>query len=293
MSSSPPPKASASAKSPAPASIQSTVTDAYKTGYTAAAAAISPSSSRAPTMTMASPALPRSLPSNLSSAPSYFSEKHHPEDHIIEILDAPPVGSSHDPLVLFHSALGIPPPKPQKVVKPTKKNPNPPPPPPKPKLTAANKGVYHLVLQMERRTRFKYYFCDSIVTIAMFLQIIVGASVTAFGAGSASHILITAFGAANTALASLLAVLKSQGLPNRIRQDWNEWRELREYIEEKEREIEMVFAGRIGDGTQVELKDVWEMVKGIERRYNLVRLTCEANRPDTYIKVPPVAGLPK
>lgn len=127
----------------------------------------------------------------------------------------------------------------------------------------------------------------------MFLQIIVGASVTAFGAGSASHILITVFGAANTALASLLAVLKSQGLPNRIRQDWNGWRELREFIEEKEREIEMIYAGRVGDGTKVELKDVWDIVKVIERRYNTVRLTCEANRPDTYIKVPQEAMLPK
>lgn len=127
----------------------------------------------------------------------------------------------------------------------------------------------------------------------MFLQIIVGASVTAFGAGSASHILITVFGAANTALASLLAVLKSQGLPNRIRQDWNGWRELREFIEEKEREIEMIYAGRVGDGTKVELKDVWDIVKVIERRYNTVGLTCEANRPDTYIKVPQEAMLPK
>jgi hypothetical protein len=124
----------------------------------------------------------------------------------------------------------------------------------------------------------------------MFLQIIVGASVTAFGAGSANHIIITVFGAANTALASLLAVLKSQGLPNRLRQDWNGWRELREYIEEKEREIEMVISGKI-PGSKKDI-DVWAEIKAIEARYNAVRLTSEANRPDTYIRVP-VQSLPK
>ncbi|CZR58504.1 uncharacterized protein PAC_08396 [Phialocephala subalpina] len=287
MSSTSPPRPTA--KSP-PSSLPSQISATY----TGATSATSPTSSRAPTMV--SPMLQKSTADIASQAttPGYFSEKHQHEDHRIEILDAPPEGSPNDPLQLFHSALGIPPPKPQKPIKPTKKNPNPEPHPIKPKLTAANKGVYHQVLTMERRTRFKYYFCDSIVTIAMFLQIIVGASVTAFGAGSASHVLITCFGAANTALASLLAVLKSQGLPNRIRQDWNGWRELREYIEEKEREIEMVFAGRIpGAGTQMEIKDVWEVVKGIEARYNTVRLTAEANRPDTYIKVPQAAVLPR
>ncbi|KAE8444352.1 hypothetical protein EG329_000662 [Mollisiaceae sp. DMI_Dod_QoI] len=240
---------------------------------------------------MASPIIQKSI-DNLPSTPGYFSEKHIPEEHTIEILDNPPEGMPHNPLLLFHAALGIPPPKPPKPIKATKKNPSPEP-QLKPKLTPANKGVYHQVLKMERASRFKYYFCDSVVTLAMFLQIIVGASVTAFGAGSASHILITAFGAANTALASLLAVLKSQGLPNRIRQDWNGWRELREYIEEKEREIEMVFAGRIPgiEGSERELKDIWDTVKGIERRYNLVRMTAEANRPDTYINT--AAMLPK
>lgn len=244
MSSSTAPKSNTKSQTSSP--LPSTFTDAYKTGYTAASSISSP--------TMTSP-----LPESIADTTGYFPEKHQTTDHTIEIYDVPPEGSSHDPLVLFHTALGIPPPKQPKPIKATKKNPHPEKAPPKPKLTPANKGVYHQVLKMEQTMRWKYYFCDWLVTLAMFLQIIVGASVTAFGAGSASHILITAFGAANTALASLLAVLKSQGLPNRIRQDWNGWRELREYIEEKEREIEMIYAGRVGDGKEMELKDVWRL----------------------------------
>ncbi|KAH8686128.1 hypothetical protein BGZ60DRAFT_523390 [Tricladium varicosporioides] len=219
------------------------------------------------------------------------------EDHIT--IDVQPMTFDHpnanepvtDPLNVFHEALGIPPPKPvkpkrtllgkEKIPKPHEKKPK------QPKLTAANKGVYHQVLNNERWARYKYQFCDFLLTGAMFLQIVVGAAVTALGAGSANHILITVFGAANTALASLLAVMKSQGLPNRLRQDWNGWRELREYIEEKEREIEMLMQG-FGKPEEIAGLDVWALIREIEARYRTMRLTLEANRPDTYIKVPPM-----
>jgi hypothetical protein len=248
----------------------------------------SPTSSKAPAHVTSTPIHP--TPTHQAARATAFpDEKSHDYAVTIEPADDKPHATS---LQIFHSALGIPPAKPPKPVKPTKKNPNPPPPADKPKLTARNKGVYAQVISCERTARWKYLFCDFSVTIAMFLQIVVGASVTAFGAGNSSHVLITCFGAANTALASLLAVLKSQGLPNRIRQDWNGWRELREYIEEKEREIEMVVSGRVPGVKGVAELDVWEIVKEIEGRYNAVRLTSEANRPDTYIKVP-VPSLPK
>jgi hypothetical protein len=223
---------------------------------------------------------------------SYPDEKSQDYAIAIEPADDPASKTSNTPLQIFHSALGIPPPKAPKPVKPTKQNPHPPPPPDKPKLTAKNKGVYSQVLSNERTARWKYLFCDFSVTIAMFLQIIVGASVTAFGAGNSSHVLITCFGAANTALASLLAVLKSQGLPNRIRQDWIGWSDLRQFIEEKEREIEMVVSGRVPGVKGVKELDVYETIKTIEAKYHAVRLTCEANRPDGYTKVD-VSSLPK
>ncbi|RFU34226.1 hypothetical protein B7463_g2181, partial [Scytalidium lignicola] len=197
-----------------------------------------------------------------------------------------------DPLNVFHSALGIPPPKPPKPRRNWLGRKKPVPADPEkaqPKLSPQNVGVYQTVVNCEKWARFRYHFCNSVVSIAMFLQIVVGASVTAFGAGSASHVIVTVFGAANTALASLLAVLKSQGLPNRIRQDWNGWRELREYIEEREREIEMQISGKV-EGKSI---DVWQEIKVIEARYNAVRLTGEANRPDSYTKVPPLMVISK
>jgi hypothetical protein len=197
---------------------------------------------------------------------------------------------TQDPLQIFHSALGIPDPKPprapffKKKKDASQKDPG--------KIASANEGIYKKVLSCERTARYKYYFCSWVVTIAMFLQIIVGASVTAFGAGGASHILITAFGAANTALASLLAVLKSQGLPNRIRQDWNGWRELREYIEERERRLDLILSGKVEKVSKEDL-DVWNMVQTIEARYKELRASIETNRPDTYISLPPIGTTTK
>ncbi|RDL35944.1 Uncharacterized protein BP5553_06556 [Venustampulla echinocandica] len=229
--------------------------------------------------------------------PDHIAVNIHPSQSEINFPhegDIPPNGDN--PLQTFHAALGIPRPrliklKPRRNLLGRKK---PPPPheekPKQPKLTPANKGVYRQVLSNERRSRFRYSFCDGLLTGAIFLQILVGASVTAFGAGSVSHILITVFGAANTALASLLAVMKSQGLPNRLRQDWNGWRELREHIEEKEREIDMLMQGHAEGAANL---DVWAAVREVEARYKTMRLTLEANRPDTYIQVPPSISLPR
>ena len=51
----------------------------------------------------------------------------------------------------------------------------------------------------------------------------------------------------------------------------------------------MVVSGRLvgaGEKEKERTLDVWAEIKEIEARYNAVRLTMEANRPDTYIKVP-------
>jgi hypothetical protein len=211
----------------------------------------------------------------------------------LPILDGPtdsaPLGDE-DPLKTFHMALGIPIPKPvsskqkrnllgrKKPSSPNTKEPR------NPKISSKNQGVYSSVIWNERWTRLTYQSCDALLTFCMFIQIIVGAAVTALGAGNANNTIVTVFGAANTAVASLLAVLKSKGLPNRLRQDWNGWRELREYIEEREREIDMRIQGH---GRGLPPLDIWRTVRDIEARYQTMRLTLEANRPDTYIRVPP------
>lgn len=215
-----------------------------------------------------------------------------------EIPETPPMSEKHTaekdgPLQAFHTALGIPEPKPpkerrnwlgmKKKAKPVD------PEKAERKLSSRNNGVYQIVVDAEKWSHIRYVVCNSVITIALFLQIIVGAAVTALGAGGASHIIVTVFGAANTAIASLLAVLKSQGLPNRLRQDWVGWRNLREYIEERERAIHMQATGKV-EGKHI---DIWEEIKLIEARYNAVRLTVEANRADSYTPIPPPVVISK
>ena len=86
-------------------------------------------------------------------APSYPDEKSH--EYAVTIEPSPEDPPPSTPLQIFHSALGIPPPKPPKPVKPTKKNPTPIQ-EDKPRLTPKNEGVYNKVLACERSARWKY-----------------------------------------------------------------------------------------------------------------------------------------
>jgi SMODS and SLOG-associating 2TM effector domain len=248
-----------------------------------------PTSSKAPpvkaTNTQSHPEPAGPTPAHQPKRPSSYPDEKSQPFAGVEPVDDSANHVPNTPLNIFRSALGVPPPKKVKE-KPNSSEED------KPKLTPKNVGVYKKVLSCERTAHWKYLLCDFSVTIAMFLQIIVGASVTAFGAGNSSHVLITCFGAANTALASLLAVLKSQGLPNRIRQDWNQWRELREFIEQQEREFEMIVSGRVQGVEELNEERVWTTIKAIEAKYADVRLTNEVNRPDTYIKLPVPPILP-
>ncbi|KAJ5622525.1 hypothetical protein N7528_005757 [Penicillium herquei] len=72
------------------------------------------------------------------------------------------------------------------------------------------------------------------------IQIIVAASLTALGAASGPHAVITAFGAINTIMAGILTYLRGSGLPDRLKAYQNKWKHIREYIEQREREFCLV-----------------------------------------------------
>ena len=69
-------------------------------------------------------------------------------------------------------------------------------------------------------------------------QIAFAAILTALGASGSSYKVITVFGAVNTAIAGILALVKGRGLPARLRKDWVGLRQVRDYIEERERDLE-------------------------------------------------------
>jgi len=66
---------------------------------------------------------------------------------------------------------------------------------------------------------------------------VVAAALTALGAGNGPHSLVTIFGAIDTVIAGLMTYLKGSGFPDRLKYHQTQWTGIREYIEQREREL--------------------------------------------------------
>ncbi|KAF2181068.1 hypothetical protein K469DRAFT_713941 [Zopfia rhizophila CBS 207.26] len=141
--------------------------------------------------------------------------------------------------------------------------------------TAPNLGIYNRVVHREQIAKRAYKFASIGINSCLGIQIIVAAALTAMGAANSGHTAITAFGAINTVIAGLLTYLKGSGLPNRLRFYENEWKKVREYIEQRERDFSRP------DCTL----DVHEIVKVVESMYEEVKADVQTNTPDNYISV--------
>lgn len=54
-----------------------------------------------------------------------------------------------------------------------------------------------------------------LISVALIMQLIVAAALTALGAADGNHGAVTVFGGINTVIAGFLTYLKGSGLPNR------------------------------------------------------------------------------
>lgn len=104
------------------------------------------------------------------------------------------------------------------------------------------------------------------------MQVIVAAILTALGAAGASHSAVTAFGAINTVIAGVLTFLKGSGLPNRLRYYQTKWKQIREFIEQRERDLSR-------PGCDL---DVFGVIGIIEKMYEDVKNDLEASTPDRF-----------
>ncbi|KAH8727562.1 hypothetical protein GQ44DRAFT_611085, partial [Phaeosphaeriaceae sp. PMI808] len=132
---------------------------------------------------------------------------------------------------------------------------------------APNVGIYNRVCHREAQAKRGYKFASLLINGCLGLQIIVAASLTALGAANSNHRAVTAFGAVNTVIAGLLTYLKGSGLPNRIRYYEHEWKRVREYIEQRERDFSRPDCGL----------DVNEIVASIEAMYEQVKTDIQTN----------------
>ncbi|RYP54798.1 hypothetical protein DL768_000526 [Monosporascus sp. mg162] len=140
---------------------------------------------------------------------------------------------------------------------------------------AANIGIYARVVHSEQTAKDSFKVFSAVVNACYFLQIVVAAGLTAMSAGGARQGAITTFGAINTVIAGFLTFLKGSGLPGRLKYYGNEWKKIREYIEQRERDFAR-------EGCTL---DVYEVVKTIEKMYSNTKQDIEMNTPDSYTSI--------
>ncbi|KAI0594113.1 hypothetical protein F4775DRAFT_461178 [Biscogniauxia sp. FL1348] len=140
---------------------------------------------------------------------------------------------------------------------------------------AANIGIYARVVHSEQKAKDSFKVFSIVINACYFLQIVVAASLTAMGAAGSGSQAVTAFGAINTVIAGFLTFLKGSGLPGRLKYYGNEWKKIREFIEQRERDF-------MRAGCPL---DVYEVVDMIEKMYNNTKQDIEMNTPDSYTSV--------
>ncbi|KAB5536011.1 hypothetical protein GE09DRAFT_337783 [Coniochaeta sp. 2T2.1] len=147
-------------------------------------------------------------------------------------------------------------------------------------------GVYADILRTKRSKAIWYMFLNIVLWLSYFFQIIVGAGLTALGPGSASHPnWITGLGVLNTVIAGFLALVKGQGLPERLRKDEMEFRRLQDWIEETEALLAVGVIGR-------DRKEVGLLVEMAFKRFNAAKMSEENNRPESYVPQAVETGTP-
>ncbi|KAJ5124941.1 uncharacterized protein N7515_008766 [Penicillium bovifimosum] len=134
--------------------------------------------------------------------------------------------------------------------------------------SAPNVGIYTRVIHNETKAQRAYKLFHFLINTCLGVQIVVAAAVTALGAASGPHSAVTAFGAINTIMAGVLTYLRGSGLPDRLKTYQNQWKNIREYIEQREREFCLV-------GCPL---DVQEEVFIVESMYQSVKSEMESTR---------------
>jgi hypothetical protein len=147
-----------------------------------------------------------------------------------------------------------------------------------------NPGIYQRVCKMEKRRLWEYRACASFINACYIAQIGGAAILTALGASESPHNVITVFGAISTAIAGVLALLKGQGLPTRLRQDWVGLRKVRDYIEDRERMLGWNFHLSNEDEIDKDIKETLQTeISKVLEMYRQQMTTMENNMPDVYV----------
>jgi hypothetical protein len=142
-------------------------------------------------------------------------------------------------------------------------------------------GIYREVLIAQRKKHWMYVCLTMLVYACHLGQIVLGAVLTALGPSAGNYsTLITILGASNTVIAGALALVKGQGLPERLRKDEIEFRKLQDWIEETEA---LLAVGVIGK----DRREAGLLVEVAFKKYNAAKASAENNKPENYVRQRP------
>ncbi|RDA94363.1 hypothetical protein CP533_3764 [Ophiocordyceps camponoti-saundersi (nom. inval.)] len=102
---------------------------------------------------------------------------------------------------------------------------------------APNVGLYARAVNDERNAAKNFRFFNTAINVCLGLQIVFSAFVTALGASTGGSKAVAAFGAMNTIAAGILTYLKGKGLPGKIKDTESNFKAVREFTEQREREF--------------------------------------------------------
>lgn len=140
-----------------------------------------------------------------------------------------------------------------------------------PKKLATKNGLYDTVLKDHKYVQTKYRVFDVMTYIFMALQLLLSAVFIILGSiRSNYHIAIAVLGAISTVIAGALALMKGQGLPNRLRQ-------IRDDLANVLFEAEELYWDVAAD-RPVLFKDI----KKVREDYMRVKLAARKNHPDSW-----------
>jgi hypothetical protein len=139
------------------------------------------------------------------------------------------------------------------------------------------RGLYAQIIRMQRSKSRQYHFVDWLYYLAIGANIIISATLASLGPLSKLHpTSITILGVVNTSTGGVLALLKGQGLPDRLQKDEYQLRKVQDFIEETDIRLAVMPKDMF---TTEELDQV---VQQVFEKYNTARDTSEMNRPASY-----------
>ena len=138
-------------------------------------------------------------------------------------------------------------------------------------------GLYKQVVTIQRNKKRAFLAVEWLYYLAIVAQILIGATLASLGSVSKIHgTAITILGVINTSTAGILALLKGQGLPDRLRKDEYQMRKVQDFIEETDTRLSVMPPKTFSE------EELDGVVAQIFEQYNAARDTSEMNRPSSY-----------